>query len=65
MGFGDRHREKKLAEAHASWQAQVEDLRERLDMVRTWFGAEPGDPDSAGLMLKAGERRTPSWKALH
>lgn len=56
MGFGDRHREKKLAEAHQAWQSQVDDLNERLDAVRNWFGADPTDPDSAGLLLKPGEK---------
>jgi hypothetical protein len=56
VGFGDRHREKKLIEAHASWQAHVDDVNERLDAVRTWYGGDPADPDSAGLLLKAGEK---------
>jgi hypothetical protein len=55
VGFGDRHREKKLAEAHSAWQTQVDDLNERLEAVGTWFGAGATDPDSAGLLLKSGE----------
>lgn len=56
MGLWESHREKKLIEAHTSWQVQVDDLKDRLDAVANWFGADPGDPDSAGLLLKPGEK---------
>jgi hypothetical protein len=56
VGLADRWRARQLAEAHASWQVQADQVREWLDAVRTWHGAEPGSPDSDGILLKGGER---------
>jgi hypothetical protein len=53
MGLMDRNREKERLKGEASardihdrWQAELDELDERLAMVENWFGLGPEDPQT-------------------